>query len=208
MAEATTRYRAFLSYSHKDADWGRWLHKELERFRVDRDLVGRQTPLGPVPPNLRPIFADREDFASSPSLKEATSRALEASEFLVVICSPRSAKSFHVNEEIRLFKASGKSSRVFPIIVDGEPNSLEAECFPPALKRQVTASGELSEVTEEPIAADARDFADGRELAKLKIVAGLLGIGLDEIRKRAARAARKRFVVLSGVAALMGLLAI
>ena len=115
------RYRAFVSYSHKDADWGRWLHRELERYRVDRDLVGRETPTGTIPSNLRPVFADREDFATSHSLKDATARALDASEFLVVICSPRAAKSFHVNEEIRLFKASGRSSRVIAIIVDGDP---------------------------------------------------------------------------------------
>src|SRR5580698_7505363 len=90
-AAATIRYRAFLSYSHKDAAWGKWLHRALENYRIDRDLVGRETPFGRIPPNLRPIFVDRDDFASGHSLKEATIRAIEASEALIVICSPASA---------------------------------------------------------------------------------------------------------------------
>ena len=50
MQEAVAfRYRAFLSYSHRDAAWGRWLHRALEGTRIDKDLVGRETPAGPVP---------------------------------------------------------------------------------------------------------------------------------------------------------------
>ena len=69
---AAIRYRAFLSYSHRDAAWSKWLHRELERFRIDRDLVGRETSAGPVPKTLRPIFRDREDFPGGPGLSDAT----------------------------------------------------------------------------------------------------------------------------------------
>src|SRR5712692_92048 len=85
---ATIKYRAFLSYSHRDTAWGKWLHAALEGTRVDKDLVGRQTPAGPVPKTLRPIFRDREDFSAGHSLTEQTLAALEASQFLIVICSP------------------------------------------------------------------------------------------------------------------------
>ena len=67
MAEpAAIRYRAFLSYSHRDAAWAKWLHKALESYRIDKDLVGRETLVGPVPKTLRPIFRDREDFSARP----------------------------------------------------------------------------------------------------------------------------------------------
>jgi hypothetical protein len=52
--------------------------------------------------------------------------------------------------------------------------------------------GTLTDEREEPIAADARPEHDGKDLAKLKVVAGLLGFGLDEIVRRAERARRKR----------------
>jgi len=54
------RYRAFLPYAHADRRTAEWLHRAIERYRFDRDLVGRATPLGPVPASLRPIFRDRE----------------------------------------------------------------------------------------------------------------------------------------------------
>ncbi len=45
---AALKYRAFLSYSHRDTAWGKWLHGALEGTRIDKDLVGRDTAVGPV----------------------------------------------------------------------------------------------------------------------------------------------------------------
>jgi hypothetical protein len=45
----TFKYRAFLSYSHRDKAWGKWLHAALEGHRIGSDLIGRETPVGPVP---------------------------------------------------------------------------------------------------------------------------------------------------------------
>ena len=50
----TLKYRAFLSYSHRDSAAAKRLHTRLEGFRIDKDLVGRATPMGPVPKQLRP----------------------------------------------------------------------------------------------------------------------------------------------------------
>ena len=196
------KYRAFLSYSHRDKAWGKWLHAALEGYRVDKDLVGRETPVGPVPKTLRPIFRDREDFSAGHSLTAQTIAALEASQFLVVMCSPNAAQSKYVNEEIRRFKTLGRADRVIPVIVDGEPGDPERECFPPALRFKVGADGQITDEREEPIAADAREQGDGKEIAKLKVVAGLLGLGLDEIVRRAERARKRRnrfWAVLAGV---------
>ncbi len=115
------KYRAFLSYSHRDKTWAEWLHSALEAARIDNHLVGRMTPFGPVPRTLRPIFRDREDFSASHSLTEQTVAALKGSQFMVVLCSPNAAKSNYVNEEIRAFKAMGRGDRVIAVIVDGEP---------------------------------------------------------------------------------------
>ena len=81
------KYRAFLSYSHRDAGWAKWLHARLESFRIDKDLVGRETPLGPVSKTLRPIFRDRDDFSGGHTLTDATVTALDASASLIVLCS-------------------------------------------------------------------------------------------------------------------------
>jgi hypothetical protein len=189
---AVFKYRAFLSYSHRDTAWARWLHRALEGYRIDKDLVGRETAYGPVPKTLRPIFRDREDFSAGHSLNEQTVAALDASQFLIAICSPDAARSPYVNEEIRHFKALGGGARVIPLIVGGEPGDPERECFPPAIRFKLGAGGALTDECEQPIAADARRQGDGKEIAKQKIIAGLLGIGLDEITRRAERARKRR----------------
>ena len=186
------RYRAFLSYSHRDAAWGKWLHAALEGYHIDKDLIGRETRVGVVPKTLRPVFRDREDFSAGHSLKDQTRAALESSQFLVVICSPNAARSQYVNEEIRRYKAFGRGDYIIPIIVDGEPGDPERECFPPALCFKAGPDGALTDEREEPIAADARPQGDGKDGAKLKLVAGLLGVGLDEIVRREERARRRR----------------
>jgi hypothetical protein len=126
------KYRAFLSYSHRDKAWGKWLHAALEGYRISKDLAGRETVVGRVPKTLRPIFRDREGFSAGQSLSDQTIAALEASQFLIVICSPSAAQSKYVNEEVHRFKILGSPNRLIPVIVDGEPGDPARECFPPA----------------------------------------------------------------------------
>jgi tetratricopeptide (TPR) repeat protein len=59
----------------------------------------------------------------------------------------------------------------------------------------------------EPLAADARKWADGKPLAKLKLVAALLGISLDELRQRDLQRQRKlRAIAGLAIAAVLALL--
>src|SRR5947207_1258603 len=97
-APVECHYRAFISYSHADSKWANWLHKRLEDFQIDRDLIGRETPMGLIPKALRPIFRDCDDFTVGHSLNEQTLAALDASAALIVLGSPASAKSHYVNE--------------------------------------------------------------------------------------------------------------
>ena len=106
----------FISYSHKDARFGRRLHRRLESYRVPRRLVGRETPRGPVPARLAPIFRDREELPAAHDLSAEVRAALARSETLIVICSPNAAQSKYVNEEIRRFKMLGGGTRVLPVI--------------------------------------------------------------------------------------------
>jgi WD40 repeat protein len=214
MSDATIvtplKYRAFISYSHADKDWGDWLHKALERYRIPTKLVGMPTAsAGPVPKRLYPIFRDREELPTSADLGGQITAALAASQFLIVIASPRSAKSRWVNEEILAFKRLGREDRILPIIVDGEPNAAgkagidpDTECFCPALKFAIGQDGELSDTPFEPICADARPQGDGKPNALLKLVAGLLGVGFDALKQRDAEAARRRRIVQASVGIL------
>ena len=151
------KYRAFISYSHADTDWAKWLHRGIETFHIDKDLAGRETATGVIPPTLRPIFRDRDDFTAGHTLTEQTLAALDASAALIVICSSSSAKSLYVNDEIRSFKLRHPDRSVIPLIVAGKPGDSELKCFAPALKFKVDAKGRITKKRVEVLAADARD---------------------------------------------------
>ena len=205
------KYRAFISYSHADERWGDWLQRALESYRVPDALVGKETPLGPAPRRLSPIFRDRDDFPAAGNLNNAIQEALAESRFQIVICSPNAAKSRWVNEEIKLFKRLGGQDRTLAVIVAGEPGASaipgreEEECFPPALRLRVDENGALTSEPAEPIAADARAEGDGRRQALTKLAAGLLGVSLDDlVQREAARRARWARRVMAGSAAIVG----
>ena len=202
------KYRAFLSYSHRDKAWANWLHAALESYRVDKELCGRASAAGPVPKTLRPIFRDREDFSAGHSLTQHTLSALEAAQFLIVVCSPNAAQSEYVNEEVRRFKMLGRAERVIPVIVAGEPGDAVRECFPPALRFRVAADGAITDEREEPIAADARPRGDGKEIAKQKGRGSFMGGGREEILRRAERARKRRNRFWASLAGVFLLLAI
>ena len=82
--EGPFKYRAFISYSHADEKWCRWLHKSLETYKVPKRLVGQQTPFGPVPERFAPVFRDREELATSTSLGDTLTQALEDSACQIV----------------------------------------------------------------------------------------------------------------------------
>jgi len=197
------KYRAFISYSHRDARWASWLHAALETYRPPKPLVGKITERGEVPKRLTPIFRDREELPSAVDLGGLVNAALADSACQIVICSPNSAKSRWVNEEILAFKRLGREDRILSLIVAGEPNATdmpgraEEECFPPALRFKLGADGALGDARTEPIAADARPGKDGKHRAALKLIAGLLGVGFDTLKRREQQRRNRRLFVFS-----------
>ena len=191
------KYRAFISYSHR----------ELEAYRLP---PGLETAAGDSRGGrLRPIFRDRDDLPSAADLTEAVKQALQESEWLIVICSPSAVRSPWVNEEIRTFRSLGRTARILCLLVDGEPGATDgSECFPPALTEPL----EPGAPRLEPIAADARPQGDGRKNALLKIAAGMLGVGFDALRQRYLRRRNRRLVTVAagslGIATVTIVLAI
>ena len=126
------RFKAFISYNHRERVWSTWLQRSLEAYRIPKRLVGSEGEFGPVPRRLTPVFRDREDLPSASDLSGKVKEALEASEALIVVCSPASAGSKWVNEEIRYFRSLGREDRIFALIVDGDPQPDDPgqQCFP------------------------------------------------------------------------------
>ena len=131
------KYYAFISYSRKNSKAAAYLHKQLEHFRIPVKYVAEENrPAGQK--FLRPVFRDRRDLESrGNSFTEDIKAALEHSRHLIVVCSPMSATSVWVNEEIKHFLATHNNdySAIVPIILNGEPGSGDdTECLPEALR--------------------------------------------------------------------------
>jgi tetratricopeptide (TPR) repeat protein len=188
------KYKAYISYSHCDERWASWLHRALESYRIPRKLVGTKTGMGEVSSRIKPVFRDRDDLSSASDLGGTVKQALSDSENMIVICSPEAAASHWVNEEIRVFASLGRKKQIFCVIVDGEPGGVgtASTCFPAALE-------EIG--LQEPLAADVRKWADGKHLSKLKLVAGILGLSLDQLRRRDLQK-RQRVWALAAVASI------
>jgi hypothetical protein len=200
-------YRAFISYSHSDDGVARWLHRKLDSYVVPSSLVGKSTPMGAVPPRLFPVFLDREEIPTSADLGGTIRKALEHSQCLIVICSPKAAQSRWVDAEIRGFKEMHGESRIIGLIVAGEPNasdnptSAEQECFPPSLRFRMGQEGQLTDERTEPIAADIRPGHDTRAIAFQRLLAGVLGVDFDTVRGREKIRRRRRLLVTGIVSA-------
>lgn len=160
------QYFAFISYKSEDVEWAVWLQHELEHYHLPASFNGRDD----IRKDLRPIFRDIDELSAG-NLPEQIHEALVNSQNLIVVCSPKSAKSPWVNQEVETFISLGRTNCIFPFIVEG--NSPE-EYFPPALlklpKNQERLGGEVSK--------------NGRDAAFVKIVAGMLHVEFDSLWNR------------------------
>lgn len=193
------RYRAFISYCHRDDKVASWLHKQIETYRVPRSIVGHDSPHGPVPRRLGKVFRDEEELGGAAELGPQLQLALRDSAALIVICSVDSAKSYWVEHEIRYFKSVNPDRPVLAVIANGCPGKAGEECFPTALRYHVDATGELDlDHPAEPLAPDLTKL--DRDVVKLKLIAGLLGVGYDELARRDLRRERRRLALFGTLA--------
>lgn len=135
LAQNGFHYFAFISYSHKDEKWAKWLQESLESYCLPSTVaqdIGHDKPK-----RIRPIFRDATDLPVGQLIKNLR-HEMYYSKFLIVICSPASAHpsvsgQHYVNNEIEFFKQIGKKDKIIPVIVEGTPGGGKNECFPPAL---------------------------------------------------------------------------
>ncbi|MDR1070891.1 MAG: hypothetical protein LBL37_08945, partial [Gracilibacteraceae bacterium] len=131
------------------------------------------------------------------NLDEGIKQALSGSCWLVVVCTPDLPLSKWCMAEIDYFIQAGRRNNILTILAAGEPE----ESFPPQLRFLPDGAGGLTEL--EPLAADLRApniRAMRRKLRveKLRLLAPILGVGFDDLRRRA----RERFLRLAVTAAL------
>ena len=149
-----------------------------------------------MPKRIAPVFRDRSDADASVDLGATLRDALAASEALIALCSPASARSVWVGEEIREFKRLGRDDRIFPVLIAGLPARQEAThqaqgAFHPCLFERWSGESNQWQVEErEPLAPDARPEGDGLRCTVLKLVVALTAVPMTTLAQRHAEAER------------------
>lgn len=192
------KYKAFISYSHQDAIFGDWLHKQLETFSVPRSYIGSQGRIGRISNNLFPIFRDREELPTATDLGEVIDNALKNSASLIVICSPRSAKSLWVDQEITNYKEIHGSSNIVALIIDGDFDS-EKPHLSNALPDSILRLSETSPTSPTIKLIDARSDASSKNTSFLTLISFLLNVTDEQLQKKV----QHRKYVTSSIVALL-----
>jgi tetratricopeptide (TPR) repeat protein len=164
-----------------------------------------------VPKRLAPIFRDRQELAAASDLTEEIEEAIAGSRFMIVLCSPAAAQSKWIDKEIACFKRLHREDRILAAIINGEPfasddpDRAQEECFPYALRVHFDRRGKPTAQRAEPIAADLREQGDGRKMGLLKLAAGMIGVGLDDLAQREAQRRHRRLYAITA-ASVAGML--
>ena len=100
-------YNAFISYRHHPDDIrvAEEIHKGLERFKTPRAIKKRTG-------GAMRLFRDKEELPITSHLTDDIYRALENSDFLIVICSPHTKESVWVQREIETFLRTHSRDKV------------------------------------------------------------------------------------------------
>ncbi|MBR5709101.1 MAG: toll/interleukin-1 receptor domain-containing protein, partial [Oscillospiraceae bacterium] len=193
-------YTAFISYRHKlpDEAIAKKLHTLIEGYSIPKDVrasSGRR--------KMGRVFRDQEELPLSTDLGGDIKAALDASEWLIAVCSPDYLQSKWCMTEMEYFISIGRRDRILTVLANGEPD----EAFPPQL-RFIRQEGRTVEI--EPLAADVRGASVAESLKKLareklRILAPILGVSYDQLRQRARRRKIRTAVISAAVViALLG----
>lgn len=166
--EQSNEYFAFISYKREDAEWALWLQRKLENYHLPSKIIKEHPELPKKvqeTSQIRPrLFRDITELGGG-ALPQEIEQALDNSEYLIVICSQKSAESEWVDKEVQGFVNKGKINKIIPFIIDGEPYNPQMECYSETLRG-------LKGNENEPIGIKINDL--GREAAAIKVITTML----------------------------------
>ncbi len=199
----STQYSAFISYRHQtpDQEIAKKLHHLIETYSVPSALRtdGARHP--------GKVFRDQEELPLSSDLGRDIEAALDNSDWLICICSPRYLESRWCQRELEYFIEHKGRDRVLTVLAEGEPQ----DSFPELLRFETDENG--NQVEREPLAADVRSTDLAESLKKLKkekyrILAPMVGTSFDGLYQRQRRRTMRNVLAaaLAAVAILGGFL--
>ncbi len=192
------KYFIFISYRRLDADWkaGVYFQRQLEKFRYPVSQVDESWRPS-HPKYVRSVFRDRRNLKNTGnSFTEDIKQALTDSRYLLVLCSPNSAASPWVNDEIEYFLETHNHdlSLVIPVVLSGEPHLEGETCLPPALRLEAITSRNLPSMIPDP--GDSEKT--GWEAGLVQSLSYILHVDRERIKRSIdEEERRRRNVILS-----------
>ncbi len=176
---------AVAAFAHEDAVWADWLYRNLNGFPVLASLIGEPTAYGLPRPDCVSIFPDRRD----PDYAAHYPQALEKSGYLIVVCSPRSARCPAVDAQICAFKKAGGEERIIALVVEGAPDralesaakTAEPAWLPAWLRWRLTDDAFSETDRGEPQVVDARPGRTSLKDVRDQLLAKLLEVDAWEL---------------------------
>lgn len=197
MAESY-KYFAFISFQSADAKEAVRLQHAIESYRLPAVLCKHAN----LPRRVRPLYCYLNDIHSGEELMMELKQRIEQSRYLIVVCSPRSAKSTYVNSGIDYFISLGRRDSIIPVIVDGIPYSGDerTECFPEALIRHFPKHPDPLQ-DHSILGINIREAGISRhkayDRAMLMVVARMLQLDFDGLLLREKQRRRRKAILLS-----------
>lgn len=208
-------YDAFISYRHiqPDAFVAGSLHKILEAYKPPKSIFKGKNPEEIKRTKIKKVFRDEEELPLTSNLSDTIGYALENSEYLIAICSPRFGESLWCRKEVDTFiKLHGKE-KVLTVLVEGEPS----DSFPEELlyrEVEITKPDGTTEIVKEPmepLAANARGNSDKERVKLLKneslrLMAPMFGVNFDDLKQRHREQKLRRTIRIVAAASAICLL--
>jgi WD40 repeat protein len=187
------RYDAFISYHHgSSGGLVRQLHWNLERFG-NPWFRARQSR----------VFYDRQSLSLTPDLWKSLERALESSEWLVLVATPEAAVSTNVNREVRWWLMHRSPARLLLVLADGVLAWDEVEHQWDQEASDALPRALVEVARDVPLWADLRKdkSRQSRQQDIGRLVAQIRGVPADELLGRHVRSQRmaRRLVVATAL---------
>lgn len=201
--EKKFKYDAFISYRHTELDKfvAGNLHKKLESYHLPKNVAKKRDG---QKNRIERVFRDKEELPLTNNLEEPILEALQDSEWLIVVCSPRIKESLWCKKEIETFISLRGRDHVLAVLIEGEPE----EAFPEELLyemrevEQPDGTVVQERTTYEPLAADFRG-KNKKEVKKamdaeiIRLLAAMFGMPYDDLRQRHRERKLRRLVAVS-----------
>lgn len=174
------KFKAFISYRHvpRDTTVAKALHTTIEKYIIPRKLREKGVK------RLGKVFRDEEELSASSDLSQHIRDALDAAEYLIVICSTDTLESNWVFKEITYFLEHHPKEKLLTVLTGGDSAQIYEK---------------LLTGLPEPLSLDLRKSSDSR-LARdlkalfLKLCAPLLGCEYDDLVMRDLKRRRRRIL--------------